>query len=138
MKKGFTLLEIIVVIVVLAIMATLAITQYTKMVEKARGSEARLMLGAIRKYQMVMGLQSGACSSTLADVGIGTDYPSACLSTHYFTYTISAVSGNMFTAVATRCTISGKVPNYTAAGGTITLLTNFDNGADSWTTTAPY
>ncbi len=138
MKKGFTLLEIIVVIVVLAIMATLAITQYTKMVEKARGSEARLMLGAIRKYQMVMGLQSGSCSSTLADVGIGTDYPSACLSTHYFTYTISAVSGNMFTAVATRCTISGKVPNYTATGGTVTLLTNFTNGSDVWTTTAPY
>jgi prepilin-type N-terminal cleavage/methylation domain-containing protein len=137
MKRGFTLLEIIVVIVILGIMATLAATQYTKMVEKARGAEARLMLGAIRKYQIVMMLQRGSCSATLSDVGIGGDYPSACASTHYFTYNIAAVSGNMFTAVATRCTTAGKVPNYTSPG-TITLLTNFTNGTDAWTTTSPY
>ncbi len=137
MKRGFTLLEIIVVIVILGIMATLAATQYTKMVEKARGAEARTILGSVRTNQAAMRLQGGACSSTIGDAGIGVDFPSACASTHYFSYNIAAVSGNMFTATATRCTVSGKVPNYTAAQ-TITLITNFDNGGDTWTLTAPY
>jgi type IV pilus assembly protein PilA len=137
MKRGFTLLEIIVVIVILGIMATLAATQYTKMVEKSRGAEARTILGSIRTNQAAMKLQAGACSSTLGDSGIGVDFPSACASTHYFTYNVPAVSSGMFTAVATRCTTGGKVPNYSTAPG-ITLITNFDNGGDTWTIAAPY
>ena len=137
MKRGFTLLEIIVVIVILGIMATLAATQYTKMVEKARGAEARTILGSIRTNEAAMKLQGGACSSTLGDAGIGVDFPSACASTHYFTYSIAGVSAGLFTGVATRCTISGKVPNY-STGQTITLITNFDNGGDTWSLTAPY
>ncbi len=139
MKRGFTLLEIIVVIVILGIMATLAATQYTKMVEKARGGEARLMFGAIRRYQMVTRLQTGVCSSVAGEVGIGGDYPSTCSSTHYFTYGITATgTSNLFTATATRCTVSGKIPNYTIASTTIRLVTNFDNGFDSWTLMSPY
>jgi prepilin-type N-terminal cleavage/methylation domain-containing protein len=137
-NKGFTLLEIIVVIVILGIMSTLAATQYTKMVEKSRGAEARVIMGSIRTNEAVMRIQSGACSSSIVDVGIGSDYPSACSSTHYFAYNIFATGTNsVFTAVATRCTTGGKIPNYTTAG-TITLLTNFDNGADTWTLQAPY
>ena len=135
--KGFTLLEIIVVIVILGIMATLAITQYTKMVEKSRGAEARTICGSIRTNQAAIRLQSGFCSSTNIDAGISIDFPSACASTHYFTYNIAAASANMFTAVATRCTANGKYPDYTSAQ-TITLVTNFDNGTDAWTLAAPY
>ncbi|MDD5356403.1 MAG: prepilin-type N-terminal cleavage/methylation domain-containing protein, partial [Candidatus Omnitrophica bacterium] len=86
MKKGFTLLELIVVIVILGIMATLATTQYTKMVEKSRGAEARTALGAVRTNEAAFRLQSGSCSSNTSDAGIGTDFPSACTGTHYFSY----------------------------------------------------
>ena len=137
MKRGFTLLEIIVVIVILGIMATLAIAQYTKMVEKSRGAEARTIVGNIRTNQAGMSQQTGTCSSLISDVGIGVDFPSACSTTFYFTYGISAVSANSFTATATRCTASGKAPN-AAAAGVITLVTNFDNGFDSWTLQSPY
>jgi hypothetical protein len=119
-------------------MSTLAATQYTKMVEKSRGAEARVIMGSIRTNEAAVRMQSGACSSVTTDVGIGSDYPSSCTSTHYFSYNIFATgNSNAFTAVATRCTVSGKTPNYLIAG-TITLLTNFDNGADTWTLQAPY
>jgi len=135
--KGFTLLEIIVVIVILGIMATLAATQYTKMVEKARGAEARIIMGSIRVNEAAARLQNSLCTSDVGAVGIGMDYPSTCTSTHYFVYTIVSAATNTFTARATRCTVSGKKPNYGTAQ-TITLTTNFDNGFDSWTLTAPY
>ena len=142
MKRGFTLLEIIVVIVILGIMATLAATQYTKMVEKARGAEAKIIMGSVRTNEAARRLQNGVCSSVTSDVGIGSgagtyDYPSACVSTHYFTYNLAGAAANTFTAVATRCTTGGKKPDYTSSQ-TITLTTNFDNGFDSWTLTAPY
>ncbi len=138
MRKGFTLLEIIVVIVILGIMATLAATQYTKMVEKSRGAEARTIIGSIRTNQAAARLQNAVCSSIVGDSGIGIDFPSTCSSSFYFTYTVTATgTSNVFTATAMRCTVSGKTPNAGTAAG-ITLLTNFDNGFDSWTLQAPY
>jgi len=138
-KKGFTLLELIVVIVILGILATLATTQYTKMVEKSRGAEARIMIGAIRTYQAALRLQNGSVSSTGTDVGIGAggDAPALCTTSHYFSYSIAGASGNTFTALATRCTSGGKSPN-AAAAGTITLITDFDAGADTWSSTSSY
>lgn len=137
MKRGFTLLELIIVIVILGIMATLAINQYTKMVEKSRGAEARIIIGSIRTYESATRVQYNSCSSLADQVGIGSDFPSACATTHYFSYNITGVSGNTFTAVATRCTTSSKTPNATVAG-TVSLVTNFDNGLDNWVTTNSY
>ncbi len=139
MRKGFTLLELIVVIVILGIMATLAATQYTKMVEKSRGAEARTILGTIRTNQAAITQQTGSCSSANSEVGIGVnaDFPSACTTTHYFSYSMGGVSANSFTATATRCTSTSKNPA-AASAGTISLVTNFDNGMDSWTLAAPY
>lgn len=137
MKRGFTLLELIVVIVILGIMATLATTQYTRMVEKSRGAEARIALGAIRTMETALKLQNGSCSSNDTEVGVGSDIPSVCTATHYFSYDVTGAASNTFTARATRCTSAGKSPNYSSAG-TITLTTNFDNGYDNWATIAPY
>lgn len=47
MKKGFTLLELIIVIIIIGILATLGLTQYARMVERGRGAEARQLLGNI-------------------------------------------------------------------------------------------
>ena len=137
MRKGFTLLELIVVIVILGVMATLAASQYTRMVEKSRGAEARNMLGIVRTNEAAIKQQSNACSSVGGDVGIGGELPSACFTTHYFSYALTAAVGNSFTATATRCTTNGKNPNYTNTN-TVILTTNFDNGFDSWSVQAPY
>ncbi|MCM8765994.1 MAG: prepilin-type N-terminal cleavage/methylation domain-containing protein [Candidatus Omnitrophica bacterium] len=47
-KKGFTLLEILVVIIIIGILATLALPQYMKTTKKARVSEATSNIGSIR------------------------------------------------------------------------------------------
>ncbi|MFH0839147.1 MAG: prepilin-type N-terminal cleavage/methylation domain-containing protein, partial [Candidatus Omnitrophota bacterium] len=50
-KRGFTLLEVLMVVIIIGVLATLAIPQYTKTVEKARAAEAYSNLGTIRKAE---------------------------------------------------------------------------------------
>ena len=141
MKKGFTLLELVVVIIILGVLATLGIQQYGRMVERARGAEARTILGQIRSAAAAYRLERGSLdgfNNTLAGIGTSTDQiPSACRATHYFSYTVNNAAGDAFTATATRCTAGGKTPN-AATAFTLTLTTDFANGTDVWGGTGGY
>lgn len=120
MRKGFTLLELIVVIIIIGILATLGITQYTKIVEKGRIAEARVILGQIRTSEVAYSQEYGNYTSTLTDLYIG-DVPGTCTATHYFSYAALATDGQ---GTATRCTGSnGKAPGGPSAY-TVTMAIN--------------
>ncbi|MDD5156068.1 MAG: prepilin-type N-terminal cleavage/methylation domain-containing protein [Candidatus Omnitrophica bacterium] len=119
MKKehGFTLLELIVVIVILGILATLGFTQYNKVVEKMRISEAVAGISSIRKLVHTYWLEHGDLSTiTNADVGVGSnpgDIPTTCVSTNYFYYFVNQQTQIKLQIQAPRCTSGGKSPNWT-------------------------
>jgi prepilin-type N-terminal cleavage/methylation domain-containing protein len=150
-KKGFTLLELVVVIIILGILATLGIGQYLTMVERSRGAEARSIMGQIRNAAAAHYLEYGTVAAAApipafddTRAGIGTtangQVPgAACGSTHYFRYAVTAVAATGFTATATRCIAGGKNPNLNAAAGlTLILTSNLGGGTDTWTGTGGY
>lgn len=154
MKRGFTLLELIVVIIIIGILATLGLTQYSRMIERARGAEARQIMGALRTNAAAIYMQNSntctpasdsgvACDNTNLGIGsmtAGAEYPGGsagnCAASHYFWYNVAA-SATGITATATRCTTGGKNPPATVAG-TISLTSNFQAGTDQWATSGQY
>lgn len=70
MKKGFTLLELIIVVIILGILVSIAIPQFTGTRLRAYSAEALNVLGALRSSEIRYYEQWGgyATSSSLLDV----------------------------------------------------------------------
>ena len=146
MKKGFTLLELVIVIIIIGVLATLGFAQYVRMVEKARGAEARGIIGTIRDEAASIYMAKSSCATcTDANLGIGaTGYPGPaianCRGTHLFAYITSAQSADGLTIRANRCEVggSGKDPVPAGTTGYIQDVVNYTTGADTVTQSAAY
>lgn len=143
MKRGFTLLELIVVMIIIGILATLGLTQYGRAVERGRGAEAKQILGMLRTeaaahYLQYNSLTAPAFDTTRAGIGVADDQiPSACRASHYFSYGI-ATTATTLTATATRCDATGRGGLSPASGRTLTLVTTYPAGTDVWGGTGGY
>lgn len=145
MRKGFTLLELVVVIIILGILGTLGTSQYFRMIERSRGAEARAILGQIRSMAAGMYMNKYSLTGFNNDeAGIGiTDeqVPSVCRKTHYFYYNVSSVgNANNLAIMAHRCNTKGgegetggKVPDATAVGNLTLKIDLSSTGGDTWT-----
>ena len=114
--RALTLIELIIVIIIVGVLAALGINQYGKMVEKARGAEARMILGQMRALVYQYRLENGSVTSiAYPDVNIGTasdqipSYSASCRSTHYFAYAMG-VTNPQVRLWAMRCTSGGGRP----------------------------
>jgi len=106
MRKGFTLLELLIVVIVIAILATFAVPQYLTAVERTKASKAKHALSLIAQAQKMYranedtyvavadgGFEAGLGDYVeLVDVDNDTDWD----------YEVAGVAADAFTATATR------------------------------------
>ena len=75
-KKGFTIVELLIVVIIIGILAAISIPQYTKVIQKAKAAEAVTNLGVLRsaidRYwyeQVATGNAQGLWPSVILNLG---------------------------------------------------------------------
>ena len=104
-KKGFTLIELMIVVVIIGILAALAIPRFMQATTKSKQSEAKQILKQVytmeRTYRQENGVYwaGGPADSTLgtALATLGVEI----MPTALYSYAITAVAGTSFLATAT-------------------------------------
>jgi prepilin-type N-terminal cleavage/methylation domain-containing protein len=143
LKKGFTLIELMVVIIVIAILAVIAIIQYNLAIERTRAAEAKDVLGYMRKTcSSIYSRDHSVIKCTPEALGIGIEQgmiPPECYRSHYFNYSAEESSSfeNVMIFTATRCMKYGRFPNVEQFGA-ITLTVDYANGTDSLSSVGVY
>ncbi len=104
-KKGFTLLEVLIVIVIIGILASLAMPRFFRTVEYSRATEALAQLSAVRssmqRCYLLQNSYTGCNAFTLLDV----EDPGTITGNH-FTYALGT-GATTFLITATRNTVDG-------------------------------
>ncbi|MCM8801489.1 MAG: prepilin-type N-terminal cleavage/methylation domain-containing protein [Candidatus Omnitrophica bacterium] len=117
MKKGFTLLELIVVIIVLGVIMSIALPQYFKVVERSRTSEAVNVLGILRAAQVRYYAQNSAFTNDINDLDVDVTTPT------YYDIALNNPAYAEDAVVATLTRNNVRVPaGY--AGYTLTITVN--------------
>ena len=119
-KKGFTLLELIIVVIIIGILASFAIPQYLKAVERTKVSKAKNNLALIAQAEKMYRTEATAYTTSLSGLDTWIEALSTTLTADAdWTYSITARQDS-FTASAKRAGTGG------AYGGKTVLMTEIN------------
>ncbi len=122
-KKGFTLVELIVVIVLIAILAAVAIPMYSTYALKGRASEANNIVGALMASADAWHQEKG----TYAGFGASSEFTTITARAKYFSYKTSKE-----TATSIVITAKGTGTNASLTSSDTLTATLSTTGATKW------
>ena len=110
-RKGFTLVEVLIVVIIIGILSAIGIPQFAASIEKAKGGEARAGLGHLQTGEKVYYAENEYYTTNTADLDI-------TLTQKFWAFTIATPSSTTYTATATRSggTYSGQTLTMDQAG----------------------
>ena len=114
MKKGFTLIELMIVIAIIGILAAVAIPMYSDYTKKSRTAEAQQNLNEIVKMQLIWEEDPNGGSKTNV---YATKFATIGFKTNLGTFTTAASSCNTGTADASQAVACGTFFGYTINAG---------------------
>ena len=98
-KKGFTLIEILIVVIIMGVLASIGIPQFAKALEKSKAADAREGLNHIYRAEIAYyGFRGGVYTNSMDELG-----PDVVLTKRYWNFSINlSPSADTFTVIATR------------------------------------
>ena len=72
-KRGYTLMEIMVVVIVVGILASIALPRYSFTMERAKSAEGLEILGSVSQAQKVYQIENGNYTTNLANLDVTFD-----------------------------------------------------------------
>jgi type IV pilus assembly protein PilA len=106
-KKGFTLIELMIVVAIIGILAAIAIPNFMNYQCKAKQSEAKSNLGNIKTMMEAYRAEYDRYPGTLSLIGFSINTADA-----RYNYTISANDTTTFTAQATTSDLNGTTDTW--------------------------
>lgn len=126
MKKGFTMVELMVVVVIMGVLASIALPNYKRSLDRARLAEATSIVGAIERAIDMYRLQNKAATAEfLRTGGVRLDIDltgsltcngSGC-SSQFFTYAASCSAGACSIQVNPTTNFQSNLPSLNSVRG---------------------